>query len=322
MMNHSSSSTTTTTSSLKSFYSSLTHSLDNLYHSFHSKNVISIHFLQLVLASLQSFHSELTILVRKLHLPIGEKWLDEYMDESARLWEVCHALKSGVSNMEIYCSMGVNIPSILENHELSPQISREVLAAISRCQRESVRLGEENKNLTETRIKPLTMKFEETVSIQSKFNGFNGFRGALYALKNISSLLLKIMVNGMVYCYNETSLSSSTNANTTSYNENRTISRSDLMLSATRLNRRVNEREDGKDGILLDEFQEATHAMDELKRELERIRGFETKFDISWRVEILKSCFGRLQCGVENTIVQLDDFFDEMVESRKKLLEL
>ncbi|KAJ0734321.1 hypothetical protein HanPI659440_Chr11g0418691 [Helianthus annuus] len=320
-MNHSSSSSTTY-SSLNSFYSFLAHSLDDLYRSFHSQNVMSIHFLQLVLASLQSFHSELTLLVHTLHLPVGEKWLDEYMDESSRLWEVCHVLKSGISNMEIYCSMGANIHSILENHDLSPQISREVLTAINRCQRESVRLKEENRSLAETRIKPLTMKFEEITLVQSKFNGFNGFRGALYALKNISSLLLKVMVNGLVYCSSETSFPSLSHINTTISNENRTIFKTDFMVSAARLNEMVNEREDGQDGILLNEFQKAAHAMDELKRELERIRGFETRFDISRRVENLKSCFGVLQCGIENIVVQLDDFFDEIVENRKKLLEL
>ncbi|KAK9069601.1 hypothetical protein SSX86_011505 [Deinandra increscens subsp. villosa] len=319
MMNHSSSSTTT---SIISFYSYLTRSLDDLYRSFDPQTVISIHFLQLVLASLRSFHTELTLLVHKLHLPSGEKWLDEYMDESARLWEVCHVIKSGVSNMEIYCSMGTNIPSILENHDLNPQISREVLAALNRCQRESVRLEEENKSLVETRIKPLTLRFEEDSLVELKFNGFNGFRGALYALKNISSLLLKIMVNGLVYCSDKTSCSSSSYMNTSSYNESRTLFRTNFMVSAARLNEMVNEREEGNDGILLYEFQETTHAVNELKRELERVRGSGMELDISPRVEILKSCFGGLQCGIENTIVQLDDFFDEIVESRKKVLEL
>lgn len=195
-----------------------------------------------------------------------------------------------------------------------------MLATINRCQRENVRLEEENKSLIETRIKPLTMNFDESVLTQS--NGFNGFRGALYTLKNISSLLLKIMVNGLVYFSNETCFPSSSHLNTTSYNDNHTGYRSNFMVSATRLNESINERLYGRDGMLLHEFQEATHVVDELRRELEGIRGYETEFDISWRVENLKSCFERLQCGVENTIVQLDDFFDEIVESRKKLLEL
>ena len=122
MMHNSSSSTT----SVIGFYNFLTHNLDDLYRSFHPQNVVSIHFLQLVLSSVQTFHSQLTLLAHELHLPVGEKWLDEYMDESARLWEVCHVLKAGILNMENYCSMGANIPSILENNDLNPQQVHEV----------------------------------------------------------------------------------------------------------------------------------------------------------------------------------------------------
>ncbi|KAI3752728.1 hypothetical protein L2E82_24764 [Cichorium intybus] len=319
-MQHSSSSSST--NSINGFYNFLTHSLDDLYSSFHSQNSMSIHFLQLVFSSLQSFHSQLTLLVHKLHLPVGEKWLDEYMDESARLWDICHALKSCVSNTENYCSMGLNIPSILENNDLNSQLLRQVLRAINRCQRERVRLEEENKSLIETRINPLMMQFDESALIQSKFNGFNGFRGALYALKNISSLLFMIMVNGLAYCSNEASFSSSSHMITASSTVNHMVFESSFMVSATRLMERLKDSEKGVNGILLQEFRNTGHAMDELQTELERIEGCEREFDISERVEILKSCFGGLQCGIENMIVQLDDFFDEIVESRKKLSDL
>lgn len=285
---------------------------------------MSVHFLQLVLASLQSLYSQLTLLVHKLHLPVGEKWLDEYMDESERLWEVCHVLKLGISNMENYSSMGANFPVFLENHSLNPQIIHQVLRSVNRCQRERVRLEEENKSLTETRIKPLMMKFDEDMIIESKFNGFNGFRGVLYALKNISSLLLKIMLNGLVYCSHETSFSSSSYRNTTCYNESsHMVFGSGFMVSATRLNERVKmSEEEGQNGILLYEFRNTGQAMDELKAELESNRGFETELDVRERVEKLQKGFQVLQSGVENIIVQLDDFFDEIVESRKKLLDL
>ena len=198
----------------------------------------------------------------------------------------------------------------------------QVIRAINVCQREILGLEEENKSLMEARIQPLSQCLNQNIPMESKLNEFNGFRGVLYAMRSVSSLLLMILLCGGAYCWS----SSCFDIHQRGYDEGNMAFGSSFMVSMARLQQKVAEEIDqiiGQPGILLLEFQQAKIAMEELKVGLERVVVYEAQDDeIQEKVDNLKHCFGLLRCGVESITGQLDDFFDEIVEGRKKLLDM
>ncbi|KAL6531645.1 hypothetical protein OROMI_028008 [Orobanche minor] len=309
--------------SVSGYLNLLARELDDLDNLFMSRNFMSFDFLAHVLSSLRSSHSQLIILVQNLKLRVGEKWLDEYMDETSSLWEACLVIKSGVSNMESYCTSGAGIASSLDDHRvLNGQLFKQVIRSINRCQRKIIPLQQENKSISETKLQSLSLRIKENLVADLKYNKYNGFQGALYAMRNVGTLLLVILLSGLVYFCPETSFRQEDDEQEM---VNSFVGSSFVVSSANLHQRMVNAASyfDLQPGVVLYELQSARFAVDELKMAIENVdTEYEQVIDIDDRVENLKSCFEVLQCGVEGIVVQLDDFFDEIVEGRKKLFDM
>lgn len=191
----------------------------------------------------------------------------------------------------------------------------QVIRAINICQREILGLEEENKSLMETRIESLSQCLNQNIPLESKLNEFNGFRGALYAMRSVSSLLLMILLCGVAFCCSSSCFDQQVY-------EGNTVFGSSFIVSMARLEQKVAEEIGNVNGILMLEFHQAKIAMEELKVKLERIVVYEEQHEIEAKVDNMKHCFGLLTCGVETLIGQLDDFFDEIVQGRKNLLNM
>lgn len=186
-----------------------------------------------------------------------------------------------------------------------------------------MRLEEENRVLVETKTNPASLRFDdERAHTDSRLNGFNGFRGVLYALRNASSLLLQILLWGSVYCSPEQGVFHGPACSSSAY-----------AVSVARLRQRLHgevEGLGGRPGILMHEFRAARASAEELREEMEKgeTEGREPEdtagrgSGLREKVEGLKGWLGTLRSGTENLVGQLDDLFDEIVEGRKKLLEI
>ncbi|PKU81981.1 uncharacterized protein LOC110097513 [Dendrobium catenatum] len=309
-------------SSANNFYSYLAHGIDDLERSFASTEFMSLQFIQSTVSLLRSFHCQLINMVKKLHLPVGEKWLDEYMDESSRLWEACQVLKIRITAMESYATTGANIVSSVDS-----RVANQVKRAVFVCRREAAGLEVENRVLVETRTEQISLRLDSRLEMESKLNGFNGFRGVLYAMRSVSSFLLIILLWGLVSWWPEPS-ASTIGVNEVAVREGSLLHGSGFMASMRTLHQSVVgqvERMEGRPMILMHEFRKVKTALEELREEAERNvggGGGSENEEVREKLESLKGLFGLLRSGAESVAAQLDDFFDEIMEGRKKLLDI
>ncbi|ONK58007.1 uncharacterized protein A4U43_C09F6880 [Asparagus officinalis] len=92
---------------------------------------------------------------------------------------------------------------------------------------------------------------------------------------------------------------------------------SGFMVSMGRVQQRVEgeieRRTQGRGGVLMFEFLRVKELVEGLKGEIERVGGCGG---------VLRGEVERLRSGTEGLVGELDDLFDEIVEGRKKLLDL
>lgn len=190
---------------------------------------------------------------------------------------------------------------------------------MSGLRREATGLEEENRAVVENRVRPLALRLDERVlSVESKLHGFNGFRGVLYAMRNVSSFILIVLLWGCVCYWPDRSLDCRDDSG-----ESALFYGSEFMVCLARLRERLSaamaiEGVEGRKRILMQEFRQARVVAEEVWEEMDG----DARGTTEERVERLKDWFGLLRSGTENLVNQLDDFFDEIADGRKKMLDL
>ncbi|PVH36127.1 hypothetical protein PAHAL_6G004400 [Panicum hallii] len=322
---------------MNGFYSSMAHGLDALHRSPHA--CLSAPFLQQAAALLRSLHSQLLHLVQRLHLPPGERWLDEYMDETSRLWDACQLARAGASALDAYCAAAARVAPAIHGWLYAAAAAPHVQRAISAPRRHAAGLQQDNRALADARLDPATLLLDDRSPLEFKLNAFNGFRGVLYALRNASSFLLIVLISGTVTCLPDLLTCCAPGAGA---HHQHLRTPSGYVASMARLRQRVaqevdsilstapgdGDRHSGSAGIMMYEFRQARAAIDSLKQDFDRIvaMGYcnpdEIGDSLAQRAEIINGWVGMLRSGAESLIVELDDFFDEIVEGRKMLSDL
>ncbi|XP_066330549.1 uncharacterized protein [Miscanthus floridulus] len=318
---------------MNAFYSSMAHGLDALQRSQHA--CLSAAFLQQVAALLRSLHSQLLHLVQRLHLPPGESWLDEYMDETSRLWDACQLARAGAAGLDAYCAAAARVAPALRDwlygssgsggsHSHAAAV-RHLQRAITAPRRHAVALHQDNRALADARLDPASLLLDDRSPLEFKLNAFNGFRGVLYALRNATSFLLVLLVSGTVTCLPDLTAGCSS----VTHHQLR-ASGGGYVASVAHLRQRVAQEMEGciiGGGIMMYEFRQARAAIDGLKQDFDRVVAMggyrdDISDSLGQRAEIISGWVGMLRSGAEAVIAELDDFFDEIVEGRKMLSDL
>ncbi|BFI03409.1 hypothetical protein MPTK1_1g03570 [Marchantia polymorpha subsp. ruderalis] len=318
------------TEDVTNFFSTLSKGLDNLEKAV-SSDGLSFSFLGMAIDLLRSTHSGALLVTEKLRLPAsckGEEWLNEYMDETVKLLDVCNVLKVGVSGLEHYQNLVDVAVRGLEAAIMFRHQGPRAMHALNACKQEMARIENEHKILMEHKIESegrLTVNNLGDKHVENKFVKWNGFWGVLFAMKITSSYICRLLLSAIVYAGPNPSLNFETVAVRVPWTN-----------SLVRLQQRVNDevsktRNVRKCTTMLShemEFVETTlaevrsHIPTSLRGPTLPLPNTEGLEKIRQRVSALKQLLQKFQTGVEAIDWHVNDLFDEIVEGRNKLLNI
>jgi hypothetical protein len=193
---------------------------------------------------------------------------------------------------------------------------RQVARAISVCRREAMALKEENRALVETRAEALALRLSEGVPADAKLGGFNGFRGVLCATRMLTSFLLTLLSWGVLHYW--PAPDAGAGGDCAAYFGAAfasALSRAQQR-AAAEAGRSVAAPAPGGAGVMMHEFRRARAAVEEAKDAVER------GGDVAAAAAEVGLRAGALRAACEDVLALIDDLFDEVVEARKKLLDL
>ncbi|CAN6238395.1 unnamed protein product [Urochloa humidicola] len=311
------------------FYATLARGLDDLERSLSSSAFLSLPSLRCALSLLRAAHAGLARLVASLHLPAGAAWLDEYMDEASRLCDACRALRLGAAALDGYAAAAARLASLLasdsHSHHHQQQQQQAVARAIGVCRREAAAVKEENRAVVEARAGALALRLAEGVPADAKLGGFNGFRGVLCATRMLTSFLLTLLSWGVLHYWPAAGAGAGGDDDDCGGGAAAAAYFGAAFAAALARAQRRAAAEAGRcaaagaggggggAGVMMHEFRRARAAVEEAA---ERGGGG----DVMAAEVGARSAALRAAC--EDVLAMIDDLFDEVVEARKKLLDL
>ena len=179
-------------------------------------------------------------------------------------------------------------------------------------------LKEENRALVETRAEALALCLSEGVPADAKLGGFNGFRGVLCATRMLTSFLLTLLSWGVLHYWPAPNAGAggdcaayfgSAFASALSRAQQRAAAEAARSVAAPAPG-------GGGAGVMMHEFRRARTAVEEAKDAVER------GGDVAAAAAEVGLRAGALRAACEDVLALIDDLFDEVVEGRKKLLDL